>query len=138
MKKHLTADNADLLFEQCMRKSTRQVEVLLAAQFPKPDVADSIRRLPAPHVESQASPPAPPTPEALQGATRRRPKLQPTKPRFASLLSQKCRLRRKRRNRAESSRSRRIASACVSRPMVSSVSCSSGCGDSPRIGRRVE
>src|SRR3954447_23760313 len=55
MKKHLTADNADLLFEQCMRKSTRQVEVLLAAQFPKPDVADSIRRLPAPHVAHHRS-----------------------------------------------------------------------------------
>src|SRR3954466_784434 len=60
MKKHLTADNAGQLFEHCMRKSTRQVDELLAARFPKPDVADSIRRLPAPSVESQAAPPAPP------------------------------------------------------------------------------
>src|SRR3954469_19443818 len=65
MKKHLTADNADQLFEQCMRKSTRQVEVLLAAQFPKPDVADSIRRLPTPNVESQVAPKVPPACEAL-------------------------------------------------------------------------
>src|SRR3954462_12555501 len=48
MKKHLASDNVDQLFELCTRKSTRQVEVLLAAQFPKPDVADLIRRLPAP------------------------------------------------------------------------------------------
>src|SRR3954470_19578168 len=65
MKKHLTADNADQLFELCTRKSARQVEVLLAAQFPKPDVADSIRRLPAPNVGSQAAPAACPACEAL-------------------------------------------------------------------------
>src|SRR4051812_43960435 len=65
MKKHLTADNADQLFEKCMRKSTRQVEVLLAARFPKPDVADAIRHLPAPNVGSQAAPLARPAPEAL-------------------------------------------------------------------------
>src|SRR3954469_17999323 len=65
MKKHLTADNADQLFEECMRKSTRQVEVLLAAQFPKPDIADSIRRLPTPNVGSPAAPLARPAPEAL-------------------------------------------------------------------------
>src|SRR3954463_15238139 len=59
MKKLLTADNADQLFELCMRKSTLQVEVLLAAQFPKPDVADLIRRFPTPNVGSQAAPPAP-------------------------------------------------------------------------------
>src|SRR3954462_12205129 len=65
MKKHLTADNAGQLFELCTRKSTRQVEVLLAAQFPKPDVADSIRRLPTPNVGSQAAPLARPASEAL-------------------------------------------------------------------------
>src|SRR4051812_24906559 len=61
MKKHLTADNADQLFEQCMRKSTRQVEVLLAAQFPKPDVADLIRRFPTPNVGSEVAPAVPRT-----------------------------------------------------------------------------
>src|SRR4051812_10415181 len=65
MKKHLTVDNADQLFESCTRKSTRQVEVLLAAQFPNPDVADSIRRLPAPNVGSQAASLARPTCEVL-------------------------------------------------------------------------
>src|SRR3954469_3866107 len=65
MKKHLTADNADQLFELCTRKSARQVEVLLAAQFPKPDVADSIRRLPTPNVGSAVAPKVPPTSEAL-------------------------------------------------------------------------
>src|SRR3954464_1248440 len=64
MKKHLTADNADQLFELCTRKSTRQVEVLLAAQFPKPDVADSIRRLPTPNVGSEVAPAVPRASEA--------------------------------------------------------------------------
>jgi HNH endonuclease len=46
MKKHLTAENAAELFELCTRKSARQVEELLAARFPRPDVRDLIRRLP--------------------------------------------------------------------------------------------
>src|SRR3954467_7886858 len=67
MKRHLTAGNAGQLFDSCTRKSTRQVEVLLAAQFPKPDVADSIRRLPTPNVESDVAPKVlPPTSEALE------------------------------------------------------------------------
>jgi hypothetical protein len=39
----------------CSRKSYEQAEELLAARFPKPDVRDLIRRLPAPapHVGSQ-------------------------------------------------------------------------------------
>jgi hypothetical protein len=45
---HLNAANADGLFEQCTGKSFEQVEELLAARFPKPDVRDSIRRLPIP------------------------------------------------------------------------------------------
>jgi hypothetical protein len=44
---HLTFENAVDLFEACKRKSCDQVEELLAARFPKPDVRDSIRRLPA-------------------------------------------------------------------------------------------
>jgi hypothetical protein len=44
---HLNAENAAELFEACRRKSCEQVEELLAARFPKPDVRDSIRRLPA-------------------------------------------------------------------------------------------
>src|SRR3954467_9093909 len=70
MKKHLTADNADQLFELCKRKSTRQVEVLLAAQFPKPDVADSIRRVPTPNVESDVAPAVPLTSKASPKSNR--------------------------------------------------------------------
>lgn len=47
LKKHLTAENAAELFAQCRKRSARQVEELLAARFPKPDVRDMVRRLPA-------------------------------------------------------------------------------------------
>src|SRR3954468_5232782 len=47
MKKHLTLENAAELFELCKRKSARKVEELLAARFPRPDVRDLVRRLPA-------------------------------------------------------------------------------------------
>ncbi len=47
LSRHLTPNNATGLFEVCSRKSCEQVEELLAARFPKPDVADSIRRLPS-------------------------------------------------------------------------------------------
>ncbi|MES1178435.1 MAG: HNH endonuclease signature motif containing protein [Myxococcales bacterium] len=46
MKKYVTAENAAELFELCKRQSARQVEELLAARFPRPDVRDLIRRLP--------------------------------------------------------------------------------------------
>jgi len=39
----LNPENAAELFEACSRRSARQVEELLAARFPKPDVRDSIR-----------------------------------------------------------------------------------------------
>ena len=47
LRPHLNAGNAEELFVACSRKSYEQVEVLLAARFPKPDVRDLIRRLPA-------------------------------------------------------------------------------------------
>jgi len=47
LKKHLTPENAVELFEQCRWQTARQVEVLLAARFPRPDVRDLVRRLPA-------------------------------------------------------------------------------------------
>ncbi len=56
LKQHLNGENAAELFELCSRKSAREVEVLLAARFPKPEIRDSIRRLPAPN------PPALPPP----------------------------------------------------------------------------
>ena len=43
---HLNPENAAELFEACVRKSCEQVELLLAARFPKPDVREAIRRLP--------------------------------------------------------------------------------------------
>jgi hypothetical protein len=45
LRPHLNAVNAEELFAACSRKSYEQVEVLLAARFPKPDVRDLIRRL---------------------------------------------------------------------------------------------
>jgi len=40
MRTHLNADNAAELFELCRRRSFRQVEELLAARFPKPNVRE--------------------------------------------------------------------------------------------------
>jgi hypothetical protein len=47
MKKHLTPENAGELFALCARCSVRKAEELLAARFPRADVPDSVRRLPA-------------------------------------------------------------------------------------------
>jgi hypothetical protein len=49
---HLDPQNATELFAACCRKTRRQVDELLAARFPKPDVREQIRRLP---VRGQAS-----------------------------------------------------------------------------------
>jgi len=46
LKPYLNGENATELFELCGAKSARRVEELLATRFPKPDVRDSIRRLP--------------------------------------------------------------------------------------------
>src|SRR4051812_35795312 len=52
LRPHLNAQNARELFAACSRKSFEQVEELLAAHFPKPEVRDLIRRLPAPRVDT--------------------------------------------------------------------------------------
>ena len=44
----LTDENARALIEAACGKSKREIEALLAARFPRPDVAPSIRKLPAP------------------------------------------------------------------------------------------
>src|SRR3954451_11785745 len=44
---HLSSENSAELFEACRGKTRRRVEELLAAQFPRPDVREQIRRLPA-------------------------------------------------------------------------------------------
>jgi len=43
---HLSPENAAELFDGCRGKTRRQVEELLAARFPRPDVREQIRRLP--------------------------------------------------------------------------------------------
>jgi hypothetical protein len=43
---HLDPGNASELFATCQRKTRRQIEELLAARFPRPDVREQIRRLP--------------------------------------------------------------------------------------------
>jgi hypothetical protein len=43
---YLNPENANELLEACRRKTRRQVEHLLAARFPRPDVREQIRRLP--------------------------------------------------------------------------------------------
>src|SRR4051812_4992601 len=40
LRPHLNAENANELFAACARKSYEQVEELLAARFPKPDVRE--------------------------------------------------------------------------------------------------
>src|SRR6187402_2224842 len=44
---HLTVETTSELFEVCRGKSRRQIEELLAVRFPRPDVREQIRRLPA-------------------------------------------------------------------------------------------
>ncbi|HEX3855259.1 MAG TPA: hypothetical protein VHW01_30055 [Polyangiaceae bacterium] len=58
---HLKPENATELLHACRRKTRRQVEELLAARFPKPDIREQIRRLP----DRKPAPPliSVPTPE---------------------------------------------------------------------------
>jgi hypothetical protein len=57
LAQYLMPENATELFEACNRKSYEQVEELLAARFPKPDVRDLIRRLPAgPELRTESAP----------------------------------------------------------------------------------
>jgi hypothetical protein len=51
---HLTADNHVALLEQARGKGKREVEVLVAAIAPKPDVPNRIRKLPEPSSQSVA------------------------------------------------------------------------------------
>jgi len=59
----LNEENAAALFEACRVKTRRQIEHLLAARVPRPDVRGQIRRLPAPsqvRVEAISQPLPPP------------------------------------------------------------------------------
>ena len=66
---YLSEENAGTLFEACTSKTRRQIEELLAARFPRADVREQIRRLPAPgraRVEAVSQPlPAPGVLDAL-------------------------------------------------------------------------
>ncbi len=46
LREHLTEDNHAELLEAAIGKSKRQIQMLLATRFPKPDVAPSLQRLP--------------------------------------------------------------------------------------------
>jgi len=122
---YLTSENAAELFVACSRKSYEQVEVLLAVRFPKADVRDLIRRLPARTVESTpdigtsraaaseastgAAPSPPRTPDVRHAA-----QIQPA-PRETAQTAPPA---------ERSSRSRKIASASISPPIPSFESCS--------------
>jgi hypothetical protein len=57
---HLDPANASELFEVCQRKTRRQIEELLAARSPRPDVREQIRRLPVrAHEAAAVAPEAP-------------------------------------------------------------------------------
>jgi len=58
LARHLTDENHEALLTAAARKSRREVEELLAGHFPQPDVAPSVRKLPA--TRPALSPPAPP------------------------------------------------------------------------------
>lgn len=53
---HLTPENHEELLAAASRKGKREVEELLAGRFPRPPVADSVRKLPAPKPASAAPP----------------------------------------------------------------------------------
>ncbi len=55
LKPYANSENATELFTLCRGKSARRVEELLAGRFPKPDVRDSIRRLPIQRAATSAS-----------------------------------------------------------------------------------
>ena len=137
LRKHLSPENAAELFELCAHRSARKVEELLAARFPRPDVRDLMRRLPAQAgltldverasetMPTEAPPcePSAPLQQALVASPWREP----------SNASGR-RGRRRRRNQAASSPCPRSATACISRQMLGFANCSSGCAGWRGIG----
>jgi len=74
---HLTGDNHRALLAAAAGKSRRQVEEVIVAHFPRPEVSSSVRRLPAAHTETPpcaligiaaAGSPAPTEPDWVQAA----------------------------------------------------------------------
>jgi len=92
---HLSEDNADALLDEASGKSKRAIEELVARHAPKPDVADSIRKLPQrravePAPAGQVSPllPAsPPSTEASTASAQLPPAARPAKPAVVCPLS---------------------------------------------------
>ncbi|MEI9936697.1 MAG: hypothetical protein WDO69_05690 [Pseudomonadota bacterium] len=143
LRKHLTPENAGELFELCKRRSARKVEELLAARFPRPDIRDLVRRLPAQTgltLDAGCASEKVPTEEPSR-QTSREPSIERPKaflePPSRERAPPRAAARRKRRNHGGSNRSPRIAMACISRQMVSFASCSSGYGDSLGIACRA-
>lgn len=70
LRDHLTADNHEPLLRDATRKSKRQIQELLAARFPRPDVPPSIRKLPTSEPFAPAvSPVTPPVVPASDSTT---------------------------------------------------------------------
>jgi hypothetical protein len=73
---HLTEENRASLLEAAVHRSKRRIELLLAERFPRPDVPQSIRKLPMPQPRpppAMAVPPPAPNPIAA-------PPPEPSKP----------------------------------------------------------
>ena len=81
---HLTPDNAEQLLSTASHKSKRQLLELLAALAPRPDVAPSVRKLPAPRPPAAPLFEAPavdvPTRPPALAAPERRPVVEPLAP----------------------------------------------------------
>jgi hypothetical protein len=134
---YLNPENASELFEACRRKTRRQVDGVLAARFPRPDVREQIRRLPVragmrgvvsadQMTSSQAQLPEPGEIRKAAGAqpevTDQRSEGQVGKWREIQLIAGSGRARRRRhqgRVGASSKLFPPIALACISRPMSS-------------------
>jgi 5-methylcytosine-specific restriction endonuclease McrA len=56
LNKHVTESNADELLEAATHKTRDEIEALIAARFPRPDVPTRVRALPAPTPAENAAP----------------------------------------------------------------------------------
>ena len=117
LRKHLTTENAVELFQLCKQRSARKVEELLATRFPRPDVRDLVRRLPARRA-----------PLSTLGVRRRKvptensprePSVELERQRRPNLGRTSRWRRQRRRNQGDSNHFPRIAMACISPPMAS-------------------
>jgi len=150
LKPHVNRENATDLFTLCSGKSARRVEELLAARFPKPDVRDSIRRLPMQRGVASASDVGSNAKNApiLEDTTTQHPR----EPRWKALairFSPRQPIRRLHAHpghrhrhhdeprRGGSSRFQPIASGSISRRTPSSASCWIECGGSRVIACRA-